>query len=108
MARQLELEKASLLERKRREQDERRRKQEELDQILLENRRKVRAAPSHPLCQRAVALDVCYAESGVSVWMRPSVALSGLTSFRCERCFLQVEEAQMRAEQDRLKRQGGQ
>lgn len=43
MARQLELEKATLLEKKRREQDERRRKQEELDQILLENRRKARA-----------------------------------------------------------------
>ena len=42
MARQLELEKATLLEKKRREQDERRRKQEELDQILLENRRKAR------------------------------------------------------------------
>jgi len=49
VARQLELEKASLLERKRREQDERRRKQEELDQILLENRRKVRAALIHPV-----------------------------------------------------------
>jgi hypothetical protein len=42
VGRQLELEKATLLERKRREQDERKRKQEELDQILLENRRKVR------------------------------------------------------------------
>ena len=41
MARQLEMEKAALLEAKRREQEERRRKQEELDQILLENRRKV-------------------------------------------------------------------
>lgn len=45
VARQLELEKATLLEKKRREQDERRRKQEELDQILLENRRKAR--PPH-------------------------------------------------------------
>ena len=41
VARQLEMEKAALLEAKRREQEERRRKQEELDQILLENRRKV-------------------------------------------------------------------
>ena len=41
MTRQLEMEKAALLEKKRREQEERRRKQEELDQILLENRRKV-------------------------------------------------------------------
>lgn len=41
VTRQLEVEKATLLEKKRREQDERRRKQEELDQILLENRRKV-------------------------------------------------------------------
>ncbi len=44
VARQLELEKATLLERKRREQDERRRKQEELDHILLDNRRKARPA----------------------------------------------------------------
>lgn len=43
VTRQLELEKAQLLEKKRQEQEDRRRKQEELDQILLENRRKVRA-----------------------------------------------------------------
>lgn len=48
MARQLELEKATLLEKKRREQDERRRKQEELDQILLENRRKARIPTRSP------------------------------------------------------------
>ena len=41
VTRQLEMEKAQLLEKKRREQEDRRRKQEELDQILLENRRKV-------------------------------------------------------------------
>ena len=48
MTRQLEFEKAALLEKKRREVDERRRKQEELDHILLENRRKV-ASPA-PRC----------------------------------------------------------
>jgi len=45
VTRQLEAEKAALLERKRQEQAERRRKQEELDRILVENRRKARAAP---------------------------------------------------------------
>ena len=48
MTRQLEFEKAALLEKKRREVDERRRKQEELDHILLENRRKV--AHDHNPC----------------------------------------------------------
>ena len=47
VTRQLEMEKAALLEKKRREQEDRRRKQEELDQILLENRRKV--WPPHDL-----------------------------------------------------------
>lgn len=41
MERQLENEKAALLERKRREQAEQRRKQAELERILEENRRKV-------------------------------------------------------------------
>ena len=48
VTRQLEFEKAALLEKKRREVDERRRKQEELDHILLENRRKVTHV-CHPL-----------------------------------------------------------
>ena len=42
VTRQLEAEKAALLDKKRREQEERQRKQLELEQILEDNRRRVR------------------------------------------------------------------
>lgn len=50
MTAQLESEKVALLERKRREQDEARRRQEELERILAENRRKVRAPRTMGVC----------------------------------------------------------
>ncbi len=58
MTRQLEEEKAALLERKRQEQAERRRKQEELDRILLDNRRKVGA-----LCSPLSPMPKCSSEN---------------------------------------------
>ena len=47
MERQLENEKAALLERKRREQAEQKRKQADLERILEENRRKVHPRVVH-------------------------------------------------------------
>ncbi len=41
MARQLEAEKAALMEKKRRQQEERKRKQADLERILADNQRKV-------------------------------------------------------------------
>ena len=73
VARQLEMEKAALLEAKRREQEERRRKQEELDQILLENRRKVMPGASlnetYPIRMKsAVGCASCYERHRASSW----------------------------------------
>jgi hypothetical protein len=56
VTRQLEAEKAALLERKRQEQAERRRKQEELDRILVENRRKARPRPPAPVSAGLAAI----------------------------------------------------
>ena len=66
MTRQLEHEKAALLESKRREVAEARRKQQELDSILLENRRKVGAKQDASawlrkrfLCRTDIGMQLC-------------------------------------------------
>lgn len=119
------MEKAQLLEKKRREQEDRRRKQEELDQILLENRRKV-MLPQRQLCCRArqfwrgLKCSSCTAR-----WSLPRTVATALWRFTASstltshydaqrlspavmvanRWCVQVEEAQLRAEQERNKRE---
>lgn len=54
MTKQLENEKAKLIEKKRQEQEERQRKQLELERILEDNRRLVSRLPIQVLCMQSV------------------------------------------------------
>ncbi len=65
VAKQLEIEKQQIIDRKRREQSELKRKQEELDRILRDNKRKVLLPICILLYSKAYLLVCCCCVAGV-------------------------------------------